>query len=200
MPGRGTKLAPLQGGAESRPPEPSPSRAGVGRRVAQSMRPAPPPPTAEQQLFRRDLLRWLYLGRLTLVAGILAGALFAWFDARPEDTLLATLMFLAALIFSMGSYWHTHIESREPTENFLYAQVVLDTLLVTGIVHVTGGPESSFASVYILVISSGALLLPLPGGVLPSRASCTSRTSPGGMRARSPSRLRSGSDSSPSWR
>jgi two-component system sensor histidine kinase PilS (NtrC family) len=37
---------------------------------------------------------------------------------------------------------------------------------VTSIVHVTGGPVSGFSSVYILVISEGALLLPLPGGVL----------------------------------
>ncbi|HET9949453.1 MAG TPA: ATP-binding protein, partial [Longimicrobiales bacterium] len=62
--------------------------------------------------------------------------------------------------------WHTHWMGREPGRNFLYAQVVLDVLLVTGTVHVTGGPESGFASLYILVITAGALLLPLPGGVL----------------------------------
>ncbi len=53
-----------------------------------------------------------------------------------------------------------------PADNFVYLQVIFDALLVTAIVHITGGADSPFAFLYILVISSGALLLPLPGGVL----------------------------------
>jgi two-component system sensor histidine kinase PilS (NtrC family) len=75
-------------------------------------------------------------------------------------------MFIFAAVVTAASFWYTHGLGGEPNENFLYAQVVLDVLLVTGIVHVTGGPDSGFVSVYILVISAGALLLPLPGGVL----------------------------------
>ena len=126
-----------------------------------------PEPTATgSHLVRSDLLRWLYVGRLTLVTGILAGALLAWLEIRPQVTLVATVMFLVALAVTAASFWYTHVLEREPGENFLYAQVVLDVLLVTGIVHLTGGPDSNFAPLYILVISSGALLLPLPGGVL----------------------------------
>lgn len=125
-----------------------------------------PPPAAGQLFGRSDLLRWIYLARLTLVTGILAGALLAWFAARPEDTLLVLVMFLAAYAVTAASFWYTHILGRESGENFLYAQVVLDVLIVTGVIHVTGGPESSFAPLFILVISAGALLLPLPGGVL----------------------------------
>jgi len=120
----------------------------------------------DAQGLRADLFRWLYLGRMTLVSGILAGALFAWFAARPEDTLVATMMFVAALVVTAASFWYTHVRRAEPGEAFRYGQVVLDVLIVTGVVHVTGGPESSFAPLYILVISAGALLLPLPGGVL----------------------------------
>lgn len=119
-----------------------------------------------QPLGRADLLRWLYLGRLTLVTGILAGALLVWDSAGSEITQVATIMFLVALVVTSASFWYTHILLREPGETFLYSQVVLDVLLVTGIVHVTGGPDSNFAPLYILVISAGALLLPLPGGVL----------------------------------
>ncbi|MEX2467055.1 MAG: ATP-binding protein [Gemmatimonadota bacterium] len=115
---------------------------------------------------RGDIFRWLYLGRLSLVSGILAGALFAWFNARPEDTLVATVMFVVALIVTGASFWYTHLLKRQPGEAFRYGQVVMDVVLVTGVIHVTGGPESSFAPLYILVISAGALLLPLPGGVL----------------------------------
>ncbi|MHB1193337.1 MAG: two-component system sensor histidine kinase NtrB [Longimicrobiales bacterium] len=130
-------------------------------------RPEKSGPSGSGQLFSRsDLLRWLYLARLTLVTGILAGALLAWFAARPEDTLVVLVMFLSAYAITAGSFWFSHILAREPRQNFLYAQVVLDVLLVTGVVHVTGGPESGFAPLYILVVSAGALLLPLPGGVL----------------------------------
>src|SRR5690606_25512641 len=49
----------------------------------------------------------------------------------------------------------------------LYLQVVFDTLLITAIVHITSdGGSSPFAPLYILNIAAGALLLPLPGGVL----------------------------------
>jgi two-component system sensor histidine kinase PilS (NtrC family) len=100
------------------------------------------------------------------VTGILVGALVKWFIARPQDTLVVTVMFMAAYGITAGSFWYSHILRRDLGENFLYAQVILDVLLVTGVVHVTGGPGSSFAPVYILVISAGALLLPLSGGVL----------------------------------
>jgi two-component system sensor histidine kinase PilS (NtrC family) len=121
---------------------------------------------AGQFFSRRDVLRWLYVGRLTLVTGILGGALIAWLRARPEDTLVATVLFLIAVAVTGGSYWHTHVRHREPSVEFLYGQVLFDVFLVVGVVHVTGGPESGFAPLFILVISAGALLLPLPGGVL----------------------------------
>ncbi|MGD8320472.1 MAG: ATP-binding protein [Gemmatimonadota bacterium] len=120
------------------------------------------PPAGGQLFSRSDLLRWLYVGRLTVVSGILAGALLA----RPDELPLVVVMFLVALGVTAGSFWHTHVVGRAPGVNFLYAQVILDVVLVTLIIHVTGGPESSFAPLYILVVSSGALLLPLPGGVL----------------------------------
>ncbi len=124
------------------------------------------PPTSGQLFSRNDLLRWIYLGRLMLVTGILAAALYAWTTARPQDTRIVIVMFLAAYGITAVSFWYSHVLERPPRKDFLYLQVVLDVLLVTGVVHVTGGPGSSFAPLYILVVSAGALLLPLPGGVL----------------------------------
>lgn len=119
------------------------------------------------QLFSRgDLLRWIYLARLTLVTGIMAGALYVWPTVPTQDTRIVVVMFLAAYAVTASSFWYTHILGGGPGENFLYAQVILDTLVVTGVVHVTGGPDSGFAPLYILVVSYGALLLPLPGGML----------------------------------
>jgi len=115
---------------------------------------------------REDVLRWIYLGRLALVSGILVAALLAWLGADPTQTLIATLIFLLAFALTGFSFWFTDFRGREPTDNFVYLQVVFDALLVTAVVHITGGAESTFVFLYILVISAGALLLPLPGGVL----------------------------------
>jgi two-component system sensor histidine kinase PilS (NtrC family) len=137
---------------------PPPSKRGKALRL----------PTTETRFTSRraDLLRWLYVGRLTLVSGILAGAFLQWFQAGDEQTLVAVVAFLSAFFVTGASFWHSHLPGREPGDNFVYAQVIFDALLVTSIVHITGGGGSPFAPLYILVISSGALLLPLPGGVL----------------------------------
>jgi hypothetical protein len=42
----------------------------------------------------KHLLRWIYLGRFALVTGMLLGALAVWGEAQPEQTFLATVMFL----------------------------------------------------------------------------------------------------------
>ncbi|MFW6202037.1 MAG: two-component system sensor histidine kinase NtrB [Gemmatimonadota bacterium] len=112
------------------------------------------------------LLRWQYLGRLTLAAGIFGGALLVWRTLAPTATLLVTLVLVVSLAITLPSYWYTHIAHRAPGETFLYLQAIYDALLVTAIVHVTGGAESDFAPLYILVIAEASLLLPLPGSVL----------------------------------
>ncbi|MFH1765357.1 MAG: ATP-binding protein [Gemmatimonadota bacterium] len=115
---------------------------------------------------REAVLRWIYLGRLVLVSGILVAALLVWRRAEPTQTFVATLVFLASFGLTGISLWHTRLRRREPGDYFVYLQVLFDALLVTAIVHITGGADSPFAFLYILVITAGALLLPLPGGVL----------------------------------
>jgi two-component system sensor histidine kinase PilS (NtrC family) len=122
--------------------------------------------TPPLRLAPATLLRWIYLGRLALVSGMLAGAFLVWGEARPEQTFLATLMFVVGLTSVAASLWWTEIARKAPVRTFLVAQVALDALLVTGVVHITGGGDSTFAWLYILVISEGALLLPLAGGLL----------------------------------
>jgi len=113
------------------------------------------------------LLRWLYLGRLTLAAGIFAGALFVLGEDTVATALVATLALLLAVTFTVVSFWWTEILGRAPGTNFLYAQSIFDTLLVTAVVHITGQDGiSPFPPLYILVIATGALTLPLPGGML----------------------------------
>jgi hypothetical protein len=53
------------------------------------------------------MLRWLYMGRLTLATGIFTGALGAWTRASSGTTLIATLGLLAALAVTMFGLWWT---------------------------------------------------------------------------------------------
>lgn len=113
-------------------------------------------------------LRWIYVARLTLAAGIFGAALLVWTQPQvaPEATLVATLALVLSLGFTVGSYWKTHIAEQPPTGNFLYAQALFDVVLVTVVVHMTGRAGSDFVPLYVLVITEGALLLPLRGGLL----------------------------------
>jgi len=123
-------------------------------------------PAQSPALVSADLLRWLYLGRLTVVSGILLAALLVWSRADPDQTFLATTMFVLALVVTGGAFFHTHVQKADPGPTFFWGQSLFDVLLVTGVIHLTGGATSAFAWLYILVISEGALLLPFPGGVL----------------------------------
>lgn len=112
------------------------------------------------------VLRWLFVGRLTLAAGIFAGALGVWRSAPAQTTLVATLALTGALLMTLVGLWRTDMLRRPPGVGLLYAQVLFDVVLVTAVVHITtlGGP-SDFSPLYILVIVAGSLLLPLPGGM-----------------------------------
>ena len=126
------------------------------------------PETSQRYEFNRSrLLRWVYVGRMTLAVGIFVGMMVAWFDADPETTQIAVLLFLVTLGVTLGSVWHTELRDLPPGRNFMYAQVLFDAALVTTVIYITSeGGDIVFAPLYILVITEVALLLPLPGGVL----------------------------------
>ncbi|MEJ2539196.1 MAG: ATP-binding protein [Gemmatimonadota bacterium] len=117
-------------------------------------------------LVPRDFLRWLYLGRLLLLLGLFLGVVSVWGGAGFGEGLVANATVFFGAAITAWSFWITHVRAREPGTGFLYLQVLLDVIIVTVTVHVTGGATSDFAPLYILVISEAALLLPLSGGVL----------------------------------
>jgi two-component system sensor histidine kinase PilS (NtrC family) len=125
-----------------------------------------------QQTLR--MLRWLYMGRLTLATGIFAGALGAWTRASAGTTLIATLGLLAAIAATLIGIWWTEWASRPVTRGFVYMQLSVDLLLITAVVHITtiGSAPSDFAALYVVVIAAAALLLPLPGGLVMGLAAC----------------------------
>lgn len=111
----------------------------------------------------RSLLRLVYLWRFSVAIAIYLSAAFRVQVTAPLTILVTSILLVATLIFTGASYWHTHVRDRPPGRTFLYLQAVFDVALVTAVVHVTGGSESDFQSLYVPVIAVTAVLMP-PGG------------------------------------
>ncbi|MHB1311148.1 MAG: two-component system sensor histidine kinase NtrB [Gemmatimonadaceae bacterium] len=114
----------------------------------------------------RRVLRWLYLGRLSVAAAIYVAAVFVWQIADTEKTLIAALTFPLTLIVVVASAIWTEVQRKPATVGFLYGQFTWDLLVVTSVVHVTEGAASGFAALYILVNAAAAILLPTRGALL----------------------------------
>ncbi len=134
--------------------------------------PAFPHEPIQEMLDPRRMLRWVWLGRVTLACAILVAAVFVWNKAAPSDTLIATLAFAASTLVTVVSAMYVEIERRPLGWLFYGVQCAMDLLLVTAVVHITGGWSSQFAALYILVIASAALLLPFRGGLTVATAAC----------------------------
>jgi two-component system sensor histidine kinase PilS (NtrC family) len=115
-------------------------------------------------LHPRRVLRWMYLGRLSVAIAIFVAAVVRWRELDSGDTLIATLALLAAIGFTAGSAWH--VASRPRLGRlFFILQSLFDLCLVTTVIHLTGGGTSQLAALYILVIASAALVLPAGWGL-----------------------------------
>jgi two-component system sensor histidine kinase PilS (NtrC family) len=122
----------------------------------------------------RYLLRWVYVGRLSVASAIFIAAVFVWTQNETDAGKLgiAAIAFALTTLFSVGSFAYSEIYRKPLGKTFLYQQSIIDLLLVTVVVHLTPGPNgvpggvSQFSALYILVIATATLLLPVGGGLL----------------------------------
>jgi two-component system sensor histidine kinase PilS (NtrC family) len=106
------------------------------------------------------------VGRFTVAAAIFLAAQLVWSRAPTEHTQVASLIFGLTVLVTAASAAYSEVLRPQPLPRaFLYMQTGFDVVLVTAVVHVTGGSASHFAALYILVIASAALLLPVGGGL-----------------------------------
>ncbi|MFQ5745616.1 MAG: nitrogen regulation protein NR(II) [Gemmatimonadota bacterium] len=121
------------------------------------------------------VLYWIYAWRLVICLAVYGSAVLVgdvWvsrFQAGipPETRLVAILGLAAAAVFTPLAYWHSHRRHHTPGQGFLYGQALLDVVLTTGIVHITGGSQSPFPPLFYIALSAGyALLLPFGSAVL----------------------------------
>ena len=121
----------------------------------------------------RYLLRWVYLGRLSVAAAIFIAAVVNWAQHQTDASKLTvvTIAFALATVFTGASFAYSEIYRKPLGKTFLYLQSIIDLLLVTVVVHVTpggadSGSVSQFSALYILVIATATLMLPVGGGLL----------------------------------
>ncbi len=113
----------------------------------------------------RTLLRWLYVGRISVVTAVFLAAVLNWWRADLTALFVASVSATVALVVTAVSFWYSHIRPGETGQTFRYSQALFDIALVTAIVHISG-PFSYFAALYILVIAFYALLMPLANELL----------------------------------
>jgi len=114
----------------------------------------------------RRTLAWLDAGRIAVALSVFLAAAWNWRDVGAAARVGVVLVLAVTGAFTAVSLWSSHLRRREPGTTTRYTQLVFDALLVTAVVHLTGGSESAFAPLYILVICAAALLLPLHGTLL----------------------------------
>lgn len=120
---------------------------------------------------RRAVLGVYALRAVIALAAVLALPLLAS-GQGPDAVRLVQAAAVLALAATGISLIATEMYRRPITRGFLLAQAVVDLLLVTAVVRVTGHSESPFAALYILVIAWAALLLPRSGGVVAAVLAC----------------------------
>ena len=128
------------------------------------------PTSRERALFLDParLVRWVYVGRVSVAAAIFIAAVLVWQDANTDTgkLLLASLSFASTLAVTALSVVYSEFRRQPLRPTFFYLQSVFDLLLVTTVVHVTGASTSMFAALYILVIATSSMVLPVGGGLL----------------------------------
>jgi two-component system sensor histidine kinase PilS (NtrC family) len=113
-----------------------------------------------------NALVWLMVLRVVVVTALLGSAVVTEVLARPSEPgeplyLLIALTYLLTLLYALA--WpFTAAYRRE----LAYAQVLGDLLIVTGIVHSTGGIESNFSFLYVISIISASIILVGRGGLI----------------------------------
>jgi two-component system sensor histidine kinase PilS (NtrC family) len=116
----------------------------------------------------RQIVRWVHVARCTVATAILLAAVFVWTSATRQDTLVATLAFAGAVLWTAASIAVSRAKPKAsppmPNARFIASQVACDLALATAVVHVTGGGASQFAALFVLVVAYAALLLPAAGG------------------------------------
>jgi two-component system, NtrC family, sensor histidine kinase PilS len=132
----------------------------------------PDPKTSRVELSGR-LQRLMFL-RVIFVSLLLGATIIT--QVREAKTDFGTIQtyhyLLIASIYFLTFIYAVLLKRLKNLVAFAYGQLVMDTVVVTAIIYTTGGIESIFSFLYLLVIINGSIILYRKGGMI--TASCCS--------------------------
>ncbi len=112
---------------------------------------------------RAKLMQWWALVRWFMTVVMFSiGVLHINF----QETMYQSLVFLGAFIGIVGLNLLFQLQSRLLATWMVVFQIVLDIVFATIVVHLTGGPSSSFVWVYLIGVITASLTVPKAGGVM----------------------------------
>ena len=122
--------------------------------------------TPEFDLYRK--LKWLVFFRVLFALVLLASATFA--GIREQQTFFTPPLFflnaIAGLAILLSLLYRIILQYTRRLVLLGYAQIIIDTLLVTGIIFLTGNFSSIFSFLYLLVIIYASMILFRNGGMV----------------------------------
>ena len=118
---------------------------------------------------RRKLL-WLIAARAAVVSLLLGSAVLIQIKA-PGALPIDVFSFLIGLTFALTAAYTVGVGQAEKHRWIVDVQLLLDAVIVSAIVHVTGGINSYFTSLYALPIIAASAVRSWRGGVLIGGAS-----------------------------
>ncbi len=113
---------------------------------------------------QKRLLSWVLSARLVLAVLTLVLGTLVWTN-EPGMAFLVSVGVLFALVLAAYAYWFVWLRHGNPGQFFFVVQALSDIGVITLLVHKTGGADSAFPSLYILVIAAYALLMSFGGGL-----------------------------------
>jgi two-component system, NtrC family, response regulator PilR len=121
----------------------------------------------------RGRLKWFLFCRVLVVSFFLGALTLIYLGSGEQRYTVSVNLLLLAIT---ATYAFTIVSAvfllrLERLLRFTALQVGFDVLLTTGVILVTGGPDSPFGVLYSLVVINAAILLATPGAVLTASAS-----------------------------
>ncbi|MFN8642228.1 MAG: sigma 54-interacting transcriptional regulator [Candidatus Binatia bacterium] len=109
----------------------------------------------------RARLKWFLLGRVAVISCFLAIIAASYLQTAREryDVPVQQLLLAVAVTYAFSAVSALLVPHARRLRLFTAVQIAFDVLLVTGVIHLTGGVESPFTFLYSLPIINGAVLL-----------------------------------------
>ncbi len=127
--------------------------------------------TESRELLRK--IKWLMLLRLLFATFLLIATVIVQAKAYPTifNTSIPSLYILAGIIYFLTLCYALLLDRIEKHILFAYGQLLFDVFFVTALIYVTGGIQSIFSFIYILIIINASIMLYRRGGLLIASAS-----------------------------